>query len=426
MHFGTRQRALLSHHRERTGLPVTDIVMRVCVALEHRFHRLPDGSVWTQSQYGMSFWRRYLDVFDEVRCLARIRDVQRLDGEWRRSDGPDVAFHVVPPYVGAGQFLTHARRVRAAVRQAVRPGDAFVLRVPGMVGSVACQGLKALRYPYGVEVVGDPFDVFSKGAVRHPLRRFFRWHGTRQLQRQCADACAASYVTSRTLQRRYPSRRPAVAASTVELPDEAFVAAPRTFDRPATNLVFVGSLEHWYKAADVLISAFNTCVNQGADLYLKVVGDGKHRAVLEDQAAQLGCRDRIDFLGQLPAGARVREQLDAADLFVLPSRQEGLPRATIEAMARGLPCIGSRAGGIPELLPDEALVPAGDAGALANKICEVSSDPSRMTRMSADNLDEARAYRSAVLQPRRVEFYLRVREETERWLRGRVPPVGVS
>ena len=65
-------------------------------------------------------------------------------------------------------------------------------------------------------------------------------------------------------------------------------------------------------------------------------------------------------------GHGVTEQLDAADVFVLPSRQEGLPRAMIEAMARSLPCVGSDVGGISELIPDW-VVPPNDPQALALK-----------------------------------------------------------
>ena len=110
-------------------------------------------------------------------------------------------------------------------------------------------------------------------------------------------------------------------------------------------------------------------------------------------------------------------QLDLADLFVLPSYQEGLPRAMVEAMARSLPCIGSTVGGIPELLQPEDMVPPGDAVALANKIREVVTDRDRMARMSARNLEKAKDYRNEVLQERRNEFYRYVREQTEAWLR---------
>lgn len=86
-------------------------------------------------------------------------------------------------------------------------------------------------------------------------------------------------------------------------------------------------------------------------------------------------------------------------------------------IARSLPCIGSTVGGIPELLPSEDLVPPGDAVALASKIREVVTDPERMTRMSARNLETAKEYRDEVLREQRNEFYRYVREMTEVWLK---------
>jgi glycosyltransferase involved in cell wall biosynthesis len=138
---------------------------------------------------------------------------------------------------------------------------------------------------------------------------------------------------------------------------------------------------------------------------------------LEAQVASLGLGERVHFCGHLLSSALVRYELDRADLFILPSRQEGLPRAMIEAMARSLPCIGSTVGGIPELLPSEDLVPPGDVVALASKIREVVTDSERMARMSARNLETAKEYRDEVLRERRNQFYRYVREMTEAWLK---------
>jgi glycosyltransferase involved in cell wall biosynthesis len=101
----------------------------------------------------------------------------------------------------------------------------------------------------------------------------------------------------------------------------------------------------------------------------------------------------------------VRRELDQADLFVLPSRSEGLPRAMLEAMARALPCIGSTVGGIPELLEEKDMVPPGNVGQLAAKIREVITDSKRMELMSARNLALAREYRSEILRMKRQRFY---------------------
>jgi glycosyltransferase involved in cell wall biosynthesis len=81
-------------------------------------------------------------------------------------------------------------------------------------------------------------------------------------------------------------------------------------------------------------------------------------------------------------------------------------------MARGLPCIGTTVGGIPELLPPEDLVPPNDPYALAAKIKEVLRSPERMARMSMRNLQKAQEYREEVLQARRRAFYQAVKEIT--------------
>jgi glycosyltransferase involved in cell wall biosynthesis len=161
---------------------------------------------------------------------------------------------------------------------------------------------------------------------------------------------------------------------------------------------------------------------------LAIVGDGRHRRSLESRVRRLGIGDSVVFLGHLPFGPAVRRELDRADLFVLPSRQEGLPRALLEAMARALPAIGSTVGGIPELLAPQDLVPANDPSLLAHKLHEVCRDPSRLLRMSAANLATAREYEETLLEHGRNLFLEQVRAETaQRLCRGvGVPVTGVG
>ncbi len=416
--------------------------MNVVIALEHRYEGTPDGQVWTSGVMAYSFWRRYLDDFDEVHVVAREHRVAAASPGWVRADGSGVCFIPVTYYVGPWQYLQRRHRVLSDVRGAMAPTDAVILRVGSQVAACLESQLRRSGRPYAVEVVCDPYDVFSPGAVRHPLRPFFRWWFTRQLRRQCAEACAAAYVTEHALQRRYPPGesystyyssvelrnacyvpRPGRVLSTyysdVDLPETAFARAPRPNSHTdlSIRLIFVGTLDQLYKAPDVLLDAAGQCFREGIDLELVWIGGGMYQPQLEARAKALGLGLRVRFLGQLPTGGAVRDELDRADLFVLPSRQEGLPRAMLEAMARGLPCIGSTVGGIPELLPAEDLVPPGDAVALAAKIREVAGDPERMARMSARNLAKAEEYRDEARHERRLAFYRYVRESTETWIR---------
>jgi glycosyltransferase involved in cell wall biosynthesis len=396
--------------------------MRVVVNATAHFAMTPDRALWIDSaSMGYSFWTRYLDVFDEVDLLVRAHPVAEPPDGWNRATGHRITAAAVPDSVGPWGFARNYWRIARTIRSVIADAEAVLLRLPCHIGAELWRRLPQQR-PYGIEVASDPYDVFSKGANTHPLRPLFRRWSTLSLRSQCAGACAAAYVTENVLQRRYPPARNAFAlfCSDVLLRTDSFAAGPRTIPpRSPFKLVFVGSLAQPYKGLDVLIDAVAECVRRGLDIRLHVLGDGKHRPDLERRAAAMGMGERIDFRGQVAAGEMVQQELDWADLFVLPSLTEGLPRALIEAMARALPSIGSSVGGIPELLPLEDLVPSRDAGALARKISEVLTDPARMSRMSRRNLTKAREYDDAVLRSRRISVYRHLRTETSRWLQAR-------
>jgi glycosyltransferase involved in cell wall biosynthesis len=392
--------------------------MKCVVSIEHRFDRTPDGAIWTQTMFACPFWSRYLAVFDAVTVVARLREVASVPETWQRADGDGVSFAALPFYIGPWQYLRQRRRLTVAAVAAVGPEDAVIFRAPSAIAGQIEPALRRNGHPYGVEVLGDPYDVFAPGSVRHPLRPFFRWWFPRKMRRLCAGAAATGYVTEHALQRRYPPTLTSFTTyySDVELSAGTFVTTPRPPRREGRyTLVTVGSLAQMYKAPDVQIDAVSQLVKEGLDLRLVLIGDGKHRPELEAHAAALGMTDRVIFRGQLTAGGAVRAELDAADLFCMPSRTEGMPRALIEAMARGLPCIGSTMGGIPELLPAEDMVPPGDVTALAVAIRAVVTDPARMARMSARNLARAQDYGENELCARRTTFYHALRERTEAW-----------
>jgi glycosyltransferase involved in cell wall biosynthesis len=166
-----------------------------------------------------------------------------------------------------------------------------------------------------------------------------------------------------------------------------------------------------------LIRAVAECVSKGLNISLEIVGDGRYRPELERLTINLDLGGRVTFAGTVPAGEGVRSRLDCADLFVLPSYCEGLPRAMVEAMARALPCIGSAVGGIPELLALEDLFPAGNVSAFAAKIAEVTNSHERLSAMSERNLFRAGDFREDRLAPHRQAFFDYIRDATARWLK---------
>jgi glycosyltransferase involved in cell wall biosynthesis len=357
-----------------------------------------------------------------VRLLVRALNRPRPPEAWEEVTGPGIEGIPLPDFHSPLEFAKSFREMRRVVRSAVKESEAIHLRPPCLIGGIFWRTLEAGR-PYGVEVIGDPYDLFGPGAFPEKMRPLYRTWFSRRLRLQCAHATAAAYVTEHGLQTRYPPAPDAFVTyfSDVDLREEAFATRPRsTFQRQgSTTLIMVGSLEQLYKGPHILVEAVALALRRGANIRLVIVGEGKRRQDLETQVDSLSIRDRVKFVGQVPAGEGVRRHLDAADVFVLPSFQEGLPRAMIEAMARGLPCLGSEVGGIPELLSPQDLVPPGDVLALADKICEVTGDPGRMALMSTRNLEKASEYREQTLRERRVAFYLQVKEQTQKWMQSK-------
>jgi L-malate glycosyltransferase len=412
--------------------------VRVLLTSEGHFSLRPAGRIYADGPAKYSAWANYLEAFDEVVVLARVAAEQRLCREEARADGPSVSFCALPDYRGPWEYLRHLSQLKRLVRQAVEDSDAYILRVPGLVGRLVWREVRRRGKPYALEVVGDPWDALGPEAVRGIFRPLYRQLATRDLKAMCEGAAAVHYVTQSSLQRRYPAAKNAYAVGFSDaLMDSAFASPGEMNERfrriDLIGLVglageaagangaqrpfrvgFVGSLAQMYKGPDVLLRAAWLCRARGMNIETSLAGDGRYLDAMKALAAQLGISDCVCFLGQLPFGKAVFDFLDSVDLFVMPSYAEGLPRALLEAMARGCPCVGSDVGGIPELLFPEDLVPPGNADALTKKILEVAYNPERLRRMSIRNLEKANEFNPEALRETRREFYryLRLHSKT--------------
>lgn len=125
------------------------------------------------------------------------------------------------------------------------------------------------------------------------------------------------------------------------------------------------------KAADVFVRSLALI----GDLpwHAAIIGDGPERERLEQLAHEAGIPDRLRFVGAKDEAARY---LKAFDVWVMSSRSEGTPIALFEAMAAGIPVVGTAVGGVPDVIGDDAiLVPPDNPAALAAGIRRALSDP---------------------------------------------------
>jgi N-acetyl-alpha-D-glucosaminyl L-malate synthase BshA len=141
---------------------------------------------------------------------------------------------------------------------------------------------------------------------------------------------------------------------------------------------------------------------------LLMIGDGPERDDAEREARELAVDADVRFLGRLDS---VAELLQQSDLFVLPTQSESFGLAALEAMACGVPVVGSRAGGLPELVEDGVsgiLEPAGSVEAMARRAVELLRDPARHAAMIQAAIARSRIFDADRIVPMYESLYREV------------------
>jgi glycosyltransferase involved in cell wall biosynthesis len=319
---------------------------------------------------------------DETRQGVRIL---RGPASRRRVDRSDALEQTV--FI-AGAFWRSVRLMRQ-----YRPDVALAFF--GVPSGVVAWLLKMLfRMPYVVSLRGGdvpgfrPYDFWLYHKIAAPVLRLI-WHG--------AAAVVANSVGLRDLARAFDSSVDIpVVPNGVDV--DRFPSAERTWSSP--RILSVGRIVH-QKGLDLAMMALAGL--KDLDWQWRVVGDGPQLPVLQGMLREQALDGRVQFLGwQKPQ--ELRREYANANLFLFPSRDEGMPNAVLEAMASGLPVVATRISGNEELILDGetgALVPTDDAAALREALRQLISDGRRRERMGRAGRERVQrdyAWRSAARQ----------------------------
>jgi glycosyltransferase involved in cell wall biosynthesis len=181
----------------------------------------------------------------------------------------------------------------------------------------------------------------------------------------------------RQVHEEYPGLRPSQALlARPGVDTERWVQRDGKADGPGFELVTVGRVHHG-KGHDITIRAVGRLRDSGRRVRLRIAGSGPELAALQALVAQLRLEQEVEFLGSV-SESDVMALLREADVFVLASRFEPLGVVYMEAMALGLPTIGTDAGGVGEIITDEQdglLVPPEDDERLAEAVARLQDDP---------------------------------------------------
>jgi glycosyltransferase involved in cell wall biosynthesis len=190
----------------------------------------------------------------------------------------------------------------------------------------------------------------------------------------------------------------AVSRESIGIPEDAFVFGS------------VGRLSV-EKGHRFMVSAFHElCDAAGpeAKLFLVIVGDGHEQASLEQQASQLGIRDRTYFAG---FQGNCAEWMQLLDCMIQPSLTEGTPNSVLEALCLRVPVIATAVGGVPDLIADGEnglLVPSEAVHELAEAMKKMSGSSELRTRLIAGAHELTREYSPAYQRQKMIEVYEQV------------------
>ncbi|MDD4873772.1 MAG: glycosyltransferase [Dehalococcoidales bacterium] len=384
-----------------------------------RFVRTPDGNVFSNGQFPHQRWERYLKYFDALKVICRMSYRDEMPENWNLSSWPRVTFIDIPDDHGKLLMQLQKGPNRRIVYRQMNDCDAVIID-QSTLGWSAAQEAEKRRIPWAIEVVSDVWNAYwYYGTLLGKLYAPFAWRNSRYWIRR---ADFAIYVTHEYLQKKYPCRGLFCGVSDVQVNSvpisvlEGRIARWRIEQPTAPEALVVGmigSLFNRYKGLHVALRALRRLRDQGILLQLHVLGNGR-LDIWRQEARRLGIINLLYLDGSLPSGEPVMQWLDKLDIYVQPSFQEGLPRALIEAMSRGLPALGSICGGIPELLPVECLHCPGDDKILAKQLARMVQDSSWRISQAQRNFKEAKNYYSGHLDALRDAFWCQFAERVRK------------
>ena len=379
------------------------------------FHQ---GHYYASSAERMEFYQRYLRVFDSVRLVCRCEEERDLRDTWVPIEtDPRIEIVPIPIFHGPKEYFRVYWEIGHITRDVTKGCEAAILRIPSTIALRVGRTVMRSQIPYACEVVFDAVDGWKgeKGINRLLWKRI-----DKQMRDLCAKADGVSCVTENYLQQHYYSTNVNAFSShysSLSLP-LSFYTGSRVFPthRPfviahiANQVQFNGRKGH-----SELLRAVSLLKKKGIITKVRFAGRDYYGGIakLQGLSKSLGVEDQVEFVGYLNRES-LNHFLDDSDLFVFPTRAEGLPRVIIEAMAKGLPCTTTPVSGNPELIDSHFLVPYENIDMLADRIEELLTMPDVYEQASCVNYERSQKYEASFLQTRRDEFYSKLKECTQK------------
>ena len=360
---------------------------------------------YTKSAFA-SILRKYASVFGALYLCVPLK--QGDDYLQLMEDVSGTIASIIP--VSRNDSILNRKRLEMS--QAIQNCDLIIVRCHSFVAFRAADLAYKFKIPVLAEAMSCPWDAMWNRSLLGKVVAPYMFIKMRAVM---SRADYSIYVTQAFLQHRYPSKGPSIGVSNVVLPtmsEEILEKRLRHIAMRKENhvvLMTCAAVDVVHKGHRYVIQSLSLLNAMGLHPLYYCVGQGDP-STLKKLAKKHGVENQVVFTGVLPHDDVFRI-LDICDIYIQPSLQEGLPRALIEAMSRGCPCIGAKTAGIPELLPGKCIVPKKSAKSIADSIHFMLQQG--LSSFARDNFSAAQYFREEVLDKRRTAFFEKVAREIQ-------------
>lgn len=379
-----------------------------CLFVHDTPFRFFQGAYYSTNLTSQLWSSRYLLCFDElVVCGREIEGDEATPQKFSRSSCEHVIISTCKTYHGPEDMILKVNSIHAQIKSLVQSVDCAILRLPSWLGIAAERECRRQNKPYLVELVacawGSYWDFGTKGKLAAPYFASI----TKRAVKRAPYVC---YVSRQFLQRRYPTQGVQLGCPDVCLAFPQVEVLQTRLDKiqsaPDQKVILglIGALNVPYRGHHTMLRCLGELISRGIDAHIRFLGGG-NPDLLKETVRQLGLSDRVEFCGQVPSGDPVLHWIDEIDILTMPTKQETLGRAIIEAMSRGCPVIGSIETAIGEQLGSDCLCKADDYHAMADIIEKMITDRAYMTYCAQENFYRSFKYASQQTDPYRQRFY---------------------
>ena len=346
----------------------------------------------------------YTDIYGSIEIMARKEEISDTK-ELMRINNHNVKFNLL----NNTNYIKIIKYERNKIKDAVIKSDICIIRLPSIIGNIAIEYANKFNKKCLVEVVGCPLNSLWYHSIKGKLLAPIAYT---KLKKTLKHQKYVVYVTNEFLQKKYPTNGKQIGCSDVTLQkfdnlifNERIKKISDKGKKKKIIIGTIGAIDVKYKGQEYVIKAISQLNKKGYNLKYEIIGGGNPKYI-NKIISKYKAEKYVEIIGEMEH-AKIFNWLDNIDIYIQPSKTEGLCRSLIEAMSRAIPCIASNVGGNPELIDKEFTFKKGNVNQLSKKIINILKSDN-MTKQAQINFERSKEYTKEKLHNKREDFYKKI------------------